>query len=195
MRARAALRGLAPLLLLSLGLGACAAIVPSAPSAIFDLTAPDGGGEPRGSVQVLVPPPTAIRALDTDRIAARPTPAQYAYLPAAVWSDVLPKLLQARMIETLQNRGRVRAAAQPGQGLLIDYQLLLSVRAFELQQEGAVAEFGVKLMDDRNGTVIRSRDFRKIVPLAANDTANIVAALDAAMDAAFVDIARWAFGG
>jgi cholesterol transport system auxiliary component len=103
--------------------------------------------------------------------------------------------LQARLIDTLQNSGRVRAAAQPGQGLLINYQLLLSIRAFEYQDGAAVAEFGVKLMDDTNGRVIRSRVFREAVPVASLDNPTIVAGLDAAMDAAFLEITRWAAGG
>jgi cholesterol transport system auxiliary component len=136
-----------------------------------------------------------VKALDTDRIAARPTASEYAYLPGAVWSDTLPSLIQARLVETLQNSGRVRAAALPGQGLLIDYQVVVDIRAFELADEGAVAEFAVKLMDDRNGRVIRSGVFRHVVPVASTDNAAVVAGLNAAMDAAFVDIVGWAFGG
>ena len=173
-------------------LAGCAAILPQTPSAIFDLSAPDAAGG-RTGLQVLVPQPTAVKALDTDRIAARPTPSEYAYLPNAVWSDQLPKLVQARLMQTLQSSGRVRAAALPGQGLLIDYQLVVDIRAFEYRDEGAVAEFAVKLMDDTNGRVVRSRTFRHAVPAASTDNPSIVAALDAAMDQAFRDITRWAF--
>ena len=181
--------------LIPLAMAGCAAVIPQSPSAIFDLSAPGNASPARGSVQILVPQPTAIKALDNDRIAARPAPAQYAYLPNAVWSDLLPRLLQARLIETLQNSGRVRAAAQPGQGLLINYQLLLNVRAFELQNEGAVAEFGVTLMDDTTGRVVRTRVIRQVVAVPSLDNPTIVAGLDAAMDAAFLEIARWAAGG
>lgn len=182
-------------LLLPLAVAGCAAVLPQSPNAIFDLSAPGNAAPARGSLQILVPQPTAVKALDNDRIAARPAPSQYAYLPNAVWSDLLPKLLQARLVETLQNSGRVRAAAQPGQGLLINYQLLLNIRAFELQGNGAVAEFGLKLMDDSNGRVIRSRVVRQIVPVHSLDNATIVAALDAAMDAAFLEISRFTVGG
>jgi cholesterol transport system auxiliary component len=174
-------------------LAGCAAILPQTPSAIFDLSAPENARVGRTGLQVLVPQPTTVKALDNDRIAARPTPAQYAYLPNAVWSDQLPRLLQARLMQTLQNSGRVRAAALPGQGLLIDYQLVVDIRAFELRDEGAVAEFAVKVMDDTNGRVVRARTFRHVVPVAATDNATIVAALDAAMDEAFREITRWAF--
>lgn len=171
----------------------CAALLPQSPNAIFDLTAPGEGAVAGGGPQVLVPIPTAVAALDTIRIAARPSPSEYAYLPDSQWSDTLPKLLQARMIETLENSGRVRAAGVPGQRLLIDYQIVLDIRAFELQAEGAVAEFGVKLMDDRNGRVIRSRSVRHVVPVASAANAVVVVALDQAMDRAFLEIVGWAF--
>lgn len=140
-----------------------------------------------------MPQPTTVAALDTNRIAARPSPSQYAYLPDSQWSDVLPKLLQARLVETLENSGKVRAASVPGQGLLIDYRLVVDIRAFELKAEGAVAEFGVRLMDDRNGKIIRSRVFRSVVPVASAANPVVVAALDQAMDQAYLEIVRWAF--
>lgn len=171
----------------------CAAIIPQSPNAIFDLSAPGQSGAARGGPQVLVPQPTTVAALDTNRIAARPSPSQYAYLPDSQWSDVLPKLLQARLVETLENSGKVRAASVPGQGLLIDYRLVVDIRAFELKAEGAVAEFGVRLMDDRNGKIIRSRVFRSVVPVASAANPVVVAALDQAMDQAYLEIVRWAF--
>lgn len=175
-----------------LGLLGCTALVPQSPNAIYDLTAPGEISEQRGRLQVLVPEPSTLKALDTDRIAARPSPSQYAYLPGAVWSDRLPKLLQARLVQTLQNSGRVRAAAVPGQGLVIDYQLLLEIRAFEVTEDGAVAEFAVKLMDDGNGRIVRSDIVRQVVRVGANGPANAVIALDAAMDSAFTEITGWA---
>ena len=190
------LRG-APLVacLLVAGLAGCAAVLPQTPSNIFDLSV-GGTVEPaHGTMQILVPEPTTVKALDTDRIAARPSPSEYAYLPNAVWSDRLPKLLQARLVQALQNSGQVRAASIPGQGLLIDFQLVLDVRAFELTEEGAVADFAVRLMNDRDGRVLRSRVFRYVVAVAANDPANVVAALDRAMDLACADITQWALQG
>ena len=88
----------------------------------------------------------------------------------------------------------MRAVAVPGQGLLIDYQIVLDVRAFELTPEGAVADFAVRVMNDRNGRVVRSRIFRYVVPVTQRGTAAVVTALDQAMEQAFTDIADWAFG-
>jgi cholesterol transport system auxiliary component len=163
------------------------------PSAIFDLSPPGDPVAPRGYVQVLVPEPTAVRALDTDRIAARPSASEYAYLPGATWSDRLPKLLQTRLVQTLQNSGRVRAAAVPGQGLLIDYQLVVDVRAFEFRGNAVYVDFAVRLMDDTSGRVVRSRVFTEAVPVASTQTSVVVEALDFAMDRAFSEIVNWAF--
>jgi cholesterol transport system auxiliary component len=191
---RASLKaGLAALLVAAV-LAGCTSLVAGRPNAIFDLTAPGDAQPPKGRAQVLVPEPTTVRALDTDRIAARPGPSEYAYLPNAVWSDRLPKLLQMRLVETLQNSGRARAVAVPGQGLLIDLQIILDVRAFEYRSEGAVADFVVRVMDDRTGRVMRSGAFRHVVPITAGGTGGIVQALDQAMDQAFVEIANWAMG-
>jgi cholesterol transport system auxiliary component len=89
------------LLMLALLVAGCAALVPQTPSAIYDLSAPgEAGGSGRGRLQILVPAPSAVQALDTNRIAARPSASEYAYLPGAVWSDTLPKLLQARLVQT-----------------------------------------------------------------------------------------------
>jgi cholesterol transport system auxiliary component len=169
-------------LLLAAALAGCTSLIAGAPSAIYDLIAP---GEPvaaQGAAQVLVPEPTTVRALDTD----------YAYLPGVVWSDRLPKLLQTRLVQTLQNSGRARAVSVPGQGILVDFQVVLDVRAFELTQEGAVADFVAKVMDDSNGRVVGTRSFRHVVPVTSRGSAAVVQALDQAMDQAFVEIANWA---
>jgi len=179
-------------LLLAAALTGCTSLLAGAPSAIYDLSAPGEPSGAQGAAQVLVPEPTTVRALDTDRIAARPSPAEYAYLPGAVWSDRLPKLLQTRLVQTLQNSGRARAVAVPGQGILVDFQIVLDIRAFELTQEGAVADFVAKVMDDSNGRVVGTRSFRFLVPVTSGGNAGVVQALDQAMDQAFVEIANWA---
>jgi cholesterol transport system auxiliary component len=193
-RLRAGLR-VAAVFVLAATLSACALArlaVPSRPAAIYDLTAPADFPVPSGTrAQLLIPEPSAFSALDSERIAIRPSPGQYAYLPQAVWSDSLPRLLQARLMEAFQNTGRIRAAGLPGQGLLIDYQVILDIRAFEIRGADAVAAFTVKLMDDRSGQVVATRIVRVAAPVAAGGNESAVAALDAAMDAAFIETVGW----
>jgi cholesterol transport system auxiliary component len=103
--------------------------------------------------------------------------------------------LQKRLVQTLQSSGKVRAAGVPGQGLLIDYQIVTDIRAFELTNEGAAAEFGVKVMDDSNGRILRSKVFRVVVPVASTANADVVVGLDRAMDHTFAEITQWALAG
>jgi cholesterol transport system auxiliary component len=175
-----------------LGLGACASIIPKSPDNIYDLAAPESIGPTSGTPrQILVPEPSALKSLDTERIAARPSDIEYAYLPKAVWTDRLPKLLQTRLMETLQNTGRVRAVGVPGQGLLIDYQIVMDIRAFEISDSEAVVSLGVKLMNDRSGRVSATRIVDARAPVSGSTNSDYVAALNAAMNQAFSEIATW----
>lgn len=168
------------------------ALVPKAPSSIYDLSAPGDPATRYGTrAQLLVPEPTAIQQLDTNRIAVRPNDVQYGFLPKAVWSDQLPKLLQARLVETFQNTGRVRAVGIPGQGLLIDYQVIMDIRSYEIAGETAHVTFLVTVMNDRNGRVVSTRLVEKHAALPTSDTAGAVAALNSATQEAFVDITNW----
>jgi len=194
-RALTAMRRIAAVGMLAGLLSACALARMKTPDAIFDLSAPDDVAAKAGTpAQLLVPVPSANAALDTARIAARPTDSEYAYLPGAVWSDSLPKLLQARLTETFQNTGRVQAAGRPGQSLLINYQIIMDIRAFEIAGDAAVAEFHVMILNDRNGRVVARRIVKATAPVAETSNAGSVAALDAAMDQAFGEIARWVLG-
>ncbi len=104
-----------------------------------------------------------------------------------------PRWICPRIVTRTSNSGRARAVSVPGQGLLIDRQIVIDVRAFEYSAtEGAVVEFAARVMDDRNGRVLRSQVFRQVVPLQRAATPTIVQALDQAMGTAFVDLARWA---
>jgi cholesterol transport system auxiliary component len=191
----ATMRWLAALAALAGLLSACALARSSAPDAIFDLSAPDDVASRAGTpAQLLIPVPSANAALDTARIAARPTDSEYAYLPGAVWSDTLPKLLQARLTETFQNTGRVRAAGRPGQSLSINYQVVMDIRAFEIAGDMAVAEFHVMVLNDRNGAVVSRRIVKASVPVLDSSNAGSVAALDGAMDEAYGEIVGWVLG-
>ena len=191
----ATMRRLAAVAALAGLLSACALTRSKTPDAIFDLSAPDNVAAQAGTpAQLLIPVPSASAALDSTRIAARPTDSEYAYLPGAVWSDSLPKLLQARLTETFQNTGRVRAAGRPGQSLSINYQVIMDIRAFEIAGESAVAQFHVMVLNDRNGVVVSRRIVKATAPVLDSSNAGAVAALDAAMDEAYAEIAGWVLG-
>ena len=173
-------------------LGAAACALPKTPDSIYDLTAPENIKTRAGTrTQILVPEPNALKSLDTERIAARPSNNEYAYLPKAAWSDRLPRLLQTRLMEALQNTGRVKAVSVPGQGLLIDYQIIMDVRSFEIVNGEAVVSIGVKLMNDRSGRVRATRVFENRTIVTGQENLDYVVALDTSMNVVFADIVDW----
>lgn len=153
-------------------LGGCAVLFPASPPATFDLTVPEHVAArqavPRGVL--VVPVPIAVQLLDTERMLARSPGAQVGYVADAQWSGKLTELMQARIVQSLENAGRLRAVGRPGDRLTPDYQLLTEIRAFELVDEGAgaraVGEIAVKISGERTGRVVAARVFKVERPAA-----------------------------
>jgi cholesterol transport system auxiliary component len=160
----------------------------------YDLTAPEGVKVAGGTTaQILIADPQALNVLDSERVVTRSGPAEIRYLSGAQWTDRLPRLVQARLIQTFENSGRTRAVGKPGQGLAIDYQIVSDIRRFEYQvrEKRALVEISVKLMNDRDGRVIGSRIFTGEVAYGGDSSSGIVGALDGALDRVLVGILRW----
>ncbi|WP_327624635.1 ABC-type transport auxiliary lipoprotein family protein [Aurantimonas sp. A3-2-R12] len=179
--------------LLTLGLSAC---VTSAPPDTFEISAPplvpNVAGRTRA--QILIPEPTAIKTLDSEKIVVKPTPYSVEYLANSQWSDRLPRMVQLRLLQAFENSGRVGAVGVPGQGLAIDYQLVMEVRKFEINAASAARatiEISVKALNDRNGSVVRTRVFGTEVTVAGAANADYVAALDRAFDKISGEIVSW----
>ena len=160
----------------------------------YDLTAPTDVKVAGGThAQILVADPQALAVLDSDRVVVREGATEIRYLGGSQWADKLPRLIQARLIQTFENSGRARAVGKPGQGLAIDYQVVTDIRRFEYQakERQASVEISVKLMNDRDGRVVGTQIFKAAMPVAADSNSAIVAALDSALDKVLVGILRW----
>jgi cholesterol transport system auxiliary component len=182
---------------LALMLGGCAAIGlgPSPPST-FDLIAPHAAriaGEARG--QLVVAEPTAIAVLDTEKIVVRPAAGEVAHLAGVQWSDRLPKLLQARVVQTFENISRIKAVGRPGDRLTPDYQLVLDVRAFNIAattEPFAEVEIGAKIITDKEGRVVAAKVFRATVPATTTEGPNAASAVNAAFGRVAIELVQWA---
>ena len=184
------------------GLVAAAFVVPlmlaacqsrGVPPDTFDLTAPANVDNVAGSTraQILIVEPSALN------IVVKASPTEIEYLAKSQWSDRLPKVVQARLVEAFENTGKVRAVSKPGEGLVIDYQIVTDIRAFQANvgagSRDALVSLSVKLVSDRTGKVVRSRVFDVAVPLGSTGAVQIVDALNAAFERAASDIVRWVF--
>lgn len=160
----------------------------------FDLSTPKASvSAPARKRQVLVTEPTAVKALDSDQIVVRVGGDEIQYLAKAQWSDRLPRLVQARLVQSLENTGKLAGVGKPGQGLAIDDQIVSDIRAFEIvttSNSMARVEISVKLLNDRNGTVRAQQSFSAEVP-AGSGNPSFVKAMDRGFAAVTDDIVAW----
>jgi cholesterol transport system auxiliary component len=184
--------------LLLAAMSGCAALPGGGPAPLdtYELTAPDlPARSPRGRTQILIAEPSALKALDSANIVIKTGPGVIQYLKGAQWADRLPKIVQARLAETFQRSGRFKGVGRPGEGLAIDYQVIVDIRSFEISLgagERANVELFVRLLNDRNGTVRAEKTFSATAPVSGSGNAAYVAALDAAFGQAVVEIVDWA---
>lgn len=161
--------------------------------ALTGTPAVEGRASPRR--QILIAEPIALKALDSEQIVIKPTPSSIQYLADSQWSDRLPKIVQAKLIQAFENSGRVGGVGRPGEGLAIDYQISTSIRSFEVRVQGgntAVVEISAKVINDRNGTVRDQQVFRSTSPVRGSSNEAYVEALDRAFDNVTTDLVRWA---
>lgn len=186
-------------LAVSLGLlSGCASLLVSQPAPIdtFALTAPEIDPSSRSSRrQLLIAEPQALQALDSQNVVVRTAPAEIQFLAGAQWSDRVPALVQARLVEGFEKAGRFGGVGRPGQGLAIDYQILTDIRDLAIidtaGSRSARVEIAVSILDDRNGTVRRQQTFEASEPVAGSANIDHIRALDAAFGRVGADIIRW----
>ncbi len=144
--------------------------------------------------QILVPEPTALKALDSDQVVIRLSGSEIQYLAKSQWSDRLPKMVQAKLVQAFENTGKIGGVGKPGEGLAIDYQVITEIRSFEISTAGAdtaVVEIFAKILNDRNGTVGAQKAFRVTVPVRGSGAPAFVAALDGAFAQVAGEIVGW----
>ena len=183
------------------GLAAAATIVAAAcstatPVPTFDLIAPRDFGHVRPARGLLVVAvPTALQALDTEKIMIEPSPGEVTYASDAQWSDRLPRLLQARIVETFENGTRIRTVARAGDRVTADAQLVTDIRQFSIQVgnsgKEAVVELSVKIIGERGGRIAAANVFRAHVPAAGANGQAAVNALNDALAMVLVELVRW----
>jgi phospholipid/cholesterol/gamma-HCH transport system substrate-binding protein len=175
------------------GGGAAKAAIPT----YYDLTAPKTfpPAEKEPKAQLVVADPSALAALDTQRIIFAPGAGDGPTVDVAQWSDTIPKMLQARIVQTLENSKYVAAVARPMEGLAADYQLVIDIRSFQIVpgpagSPVAQVEFAAKVVGD-GGRIVGSHTFSAAVPVPDIHAAGAAAAIDRAFGKAATDLVIW----
>jgi phospholipid/cholesterol/gamma-HCH transport system substrate-binding protein len=149
----------------------------------YDLRAPQNLGPANKTIkgQLAIPEPTAVAMLETQRMLFSPAK-DYPDFAEFLWADSIPKLLQARLIESFENYDIAHAPLRVADLGQSDFQLLIDVRRFRIttdSEPAAEVSLSARIVD-KNGKVIASclfedsQKFEGIEPSAAvaafNDT-------------------------
>lgn len=171
---------------------------PQAPPLSYDLAVPEfpASAEPLAkalTTQIAVPDPTALVAFDTQKVLVAPSPDALQPLVAGQWADSLPKLVQAKIVESFESAGFTHIA-KATDGFTPEVQLMLGIRAFEVSltpQPTAQVEIVAKFLG-ADGKIAAMRSFRASAPATATDTPAAVAALNVAFGSLARDLVAWA---
>jgi phospholipid/cholesterol/gamma-HCH transport system substrate-binding protein len=167
---------------------------PKAPPETFDLAVPKFP-PPRKplTAQVAVREPTALVVFDTQRVLVSPASEQLQPLEQGQWSDSLPKLVQAKITESLEAAG-FQDAAKSTDGFSAEAQILLDIRAFEVSlapERLADVTIAAKILN-ADGKIVAARTFSAEIPASGADADAATAALSKAFCKVAYDLAMWA---
>ncbi len=134
-----------------------------------------------------------VGALDSERIVVRPAPTEITYLAKVQWSDRAPKLIQARLIDSFQNSGRVRSVGMPGSVVVSDLGLVTDLRDFHIDAENGVAvvAINVQIVSEKTGRVVASKTFEAREPVSGDKADAMVASINTAFERVATDIVVW----
>jgi len=166
-----------------------------ASGAAYDLSAlpPDSNPAKLGK-QLVVPDVNALLSYDSERVLTQTDGGQLAGLGNAKWSDNLPKLMQARIVQSFENTGSLGLVSRTVEGATPDFQLLTEIRKFQIApgpERAAVAEISARLVAS-DGHVAAARIFSESVPVKSQDDADAAKTLNEAFGKILAKLIPWA---
>jgi phospholipid/cholesterol/gamma-HCH transport system substrate-binding protein len=168
------------------------------PEAVYDLAAAKEfpGLAKTITRKLVVPDPKAILTYDTQHILTRSPAGIYAPLEGAKWADNLPKLMQARILQSFENAHQLSVVGSGFDQAEGASRLELNIRSFQLTpapSPTALVEFSARLVDDK-GQAIGVHMFSARAAAKSTQPADAVAALDQAFSKTAQELVLWTVG-
>ncbi len=163
---------------------------------LYDLVVPKDFPLPDAdnpSWQLVVAEPTVVLSHNTDKVLQQEVEGSWSPFSDAHWTDNLPNLLQARIIQSFENAGFANAVLRPADALDPQFRLIIDVRTFHFQSYNsplAVMDLVAKIVN-RDGAIIASRRFQSNQPAASDDERDVVAALAAVFSLTATELINW----
>jgi len=188
---------------IAIALASCSSLfVSTPPGKLYRLTPPTNfpASLPHVTAQLLIDLPQAPAGIDMSRIALSKSPLSLDYFADSEWTDRVPDLIQNLLLASFENSGAIIGIDRNSGGLRADVILRTEIRHFEAIYQTAngppqvVVDIIARLASVPGRTIVAERRFEQRAPAAANDVPSVVAAFDAATDAALRDIVVWTLG-
>ncbi len=144
-------------------------------------------------VQMAVADTHAILAYDTQKILIRSAQGTFSDVEGGRWADNLPKLMQAKLIESFENANLLGKVSRPFDMLEAPYRLETTIRNFQISltpKPVADVEFAARILGGK-GKVVDARIFKATAPAKDTSVAEAVPALDKAFAQAASDLVAW----
>lgn len=163
-----------------------------APPRVYDLAVPGVpplDRPPEG--QIVVADPTVPVVLDTQRILITTDGGELLGSDDAQWADSIPKLVQAKIIESFEKAGYSRVG-RPVDNITADHQLLVEIRRFQAvpSETAAVVALSVKLVGD-DGRIVDAKVIETSAHTVDMTAASVAAAVDQAFGKALTELVTW----
>jgi phospholipid/cholesterol/gamma-HCH transport system substrate-binding protein len=163
------------------------------PKVVYNLQAAAAPASPGKALrgQLVIPEPSTVVMLDTQRILFSPAN-DSAEFANSQWADTIPRLLQARLIQSFENYDIAHAPLRSADGVEADYQLLIDIREFQVAagtQPTAKIAFSARLL--KQGKVVAARLFSASQAVDKVEPSAVVAAFDAAFAGVARELIAW----
>ncbi len=169
------------------------------PPLVYRIEAPpiEAGAPVAADLRVVVA--GSAPGLDGHGIAGRWPGSRLDYLAGARWADDLPRLVQAALVQSLQDSGRLRSVQGDLGRFRATHTLVVEVRRFEADYTAgglpvASVALAVTLGRDEDRRVLSEFTASASVPAGENRQSAVVAALDGAFARAAGEMAGKVFG-
>jgi len=184
-------------LVVALPLAGCISLIKEPnPIAVYALRpeAVDAANLPTVSWSLTVIRPNSLAYLDSNRIAVRPEPNVLQVYKGANWSESLPDLVQANLVQALENSGRIKSVSRQNSGVPAEVAMLVDIRQFEsvyapdVKIPDAVIQMHVKVLEYPSNRVIAVQTFSAAVPSASKNIPDVVLAFESGLNTVNADI-------
>jgi phospholipid/cholesterol/gamma-HCH transport system substrate-binding protein len=164
------------------------------PKTIYDLTIPADFAPPKKPLreQLVMPTPTAILRLDTQRFLLAPNKVLPEFANAQ-WADSIPKMLQIKFIQSFENYDLAHAPLPSSDNPVTNSQLIVDLRSFQIDTDSeftAEIQFSAKIIN-KDGQVVASRLFQERRKFDKPDPASAVSAFNDAFGKVATDLITW----